>query len=101
MRKFRPHVGGWSLALIGVAGVVALGVLRKDVRANPPAPFVVERPHEAPAARPRVGHVLIISEDGLRADAVEKLHLHWHELLRAHGAWSLHAKTIRDASTLP
>jgi predicted AlkP superfamily pyrophosphatase or phosphodiesterase len=45
--------------------------------------------------------VLIISEDGLRADAVSKLHLKWHELLRKHGSYSLHAKTIRDASTLP
>src|SRR5678815_1134161 len=43
----------------------------------------------------------IISEDGLRYDAVEKLHLKWHELLRKHGTWASHALTIRDASTLP
>jgi predicted AlkP superfamily pyrophosphatase or phosphodiesterase len=69
------------------------------VRAEPlqpplPASPVVE-------ARPKINHVLIISEDGLRADAVQKLHLHWHELLRKHGTWAAHAQTIRDASTLP
>ncbi len=55
----------------------------------------------APEHERRVGHVLIISEDGLRGDAVEKMHLKWHEVLRHHGSYSYHAKTIRDASTLP
>ena len=50
---------------------------------------------------PRVKHVLIISEDGLRADAVSTLHLKWHDLLRKRGSFSAHALTIRDASTLP
>lgn len=49
----------------------------------------------------RINHVLIISEDGLRADAVATLHLHWHELLRQRGSSTVHALTIRDASTLP
>jgi predicted AlkP superfamily pyrophosphatase or phosphodiesterase len=51
--------------------------------------------------RPKINHVLIISEDGLRADAVATLHLKWHDLLRKRGAYSDHAMTIRDASTLP
>ncbi|HWE27273.1 MAG TPA: alkaline phosphatase family protein, partial [Polyangia bacterium] len=49
----------------------------------------------------KINHVLIISEDGLRADAVATMHLHWHDLLRHHGSYSDHAMTIRDASTLP
>src|SRR5262245_25821438 len=105
-RKWRWR--NWYAALVAgalIAGAFALMPHRR-VRAMPPPPTVVEPPRApaaaAPApARPRLNHVLIISEDGLRADAVAKLHLHWHELLRQHGAWSLHAKTIRDASTLP
>lgn len=49
----------------------------------------------------RAKHVLIISEDGLRPDALRQLHLHWHELLRHRGTNANHAMTIRDASTLP
>jgi len=71
----------------------------------PPPPTVVEPPRAAmlPAAPApkKINHVLIISEDGLRPDAISSLHLHWHDLLRKHGSYSLHAKTIRDASTLP
>jgi arylsulfatase A-like enzyme len=64
--------------------------------AAPGAPaLVVERP------RLKINHVLIISEDGLRADAVATLHLKWHDLLRSRGSYSDHALTIRDASTLP
>lgn len=51
--------------------------------------------------KPKINHVLIISEDGLRADAVATLHLKWHDLLRRRGSYSDHAMTIRDASTLP
>ncbi len=73
------------------------------VRAEPARPQPVAAAPVAPVepARPKINHVLIISEDGLRQDAVEKMHLHWHELLRKHGVWAAHAKTIRDASTLP
>lgn len=49
----------------------------------------------------RAKHVLIVSEDGLRPDALRQLHLHWHELLRHRGTNANHAMTIRDASTLP
>ena len=51
--------------------------------------------------RPKINHVLIISEDGLRADAVATLHLKWHDLMRKRGSFTDHALTIRDASTLP
>ncbi len=49
----------------------------------------------------RVSHVLIISEDGLRPDLVERMYLPWHERLLQHGSYTMHAQTIRDASTLP
>ncbi len=67
--------------------------------APPAVPALPATPDEA--RPPHIAHVLIISEDGLRADAVETLHLHWHELLKKRGVHAIHAKTIRDASTLP
>src|SRR5260370_42448916 len=98
-------------------GKASLRVGRRAVRLGFPLAALLLRPHpsrgeepgqhvgktqaEPAAARPHIGHVLIISEDGLRGDAVAKLHLHWHELLRRRGAWSYRAMTIRDASTLP
>src|SRR3954466_15358766 len=94
MRKIRA-------ALICMAAGLALHV-----------PVVVAAPVEATAGpvdksdvpehvHPKINHVLIISEDGLRADAVATLHLKWHDLMRKRGAYRDHALTIRDASTLP
>lgn len=70
------------------------------------APVDEEQPllhdNDAPdKPRPKINHVLIISEDGMRADAVATLHLKWHDLMRRRGSYSDHALTIRDASTLP
>src|SRR3954466_13973597 len=94
MRKIRA-------ALICMAAGLALHV-----------PVVVAAPVEATAGpvdksdvpehvHPKINHVLIISEDGLRADAVATLHLKWHDLNHQRGSYSDHALTIRDASTLP
>lgn len=51
----------------------------------------------APIAR----HVIIVSEDGLRPDALERAPAPFHRWLMEQGAYSLHAQTIRHASTLP
>jgi predicted AlkP superfamily pyrophosphatase or phosphodiesterase len=102
MSVVRPRLTLSLALLLAGAFVFALAYGPLSVGAMPPATLVVEPPHTTPQPlRPRIGHVLIISEDGLRGDAVAKLHLRWHDLLKQHGAWSLHAKTIRDASTLP
>ena len=88
---------------LGFFCAVALFVHAR-VRAEPAKTVPAVLPAVAPVvepARPKINHVLIISEDGLRQDAVESMHLHWHEILRKHGVWAAHAKTIRDASTLP
>jgi len=74
---------------------VAAAVPADSLAVGPP------QPSDARQTRPVIRHVLIISEDGLRADAARNLHLHWHELMRKRGSYSWHAKTIRDASTLP
>jgi hypothetical protein len=84
--------------LLGFLGVL----LMAPARATPPTmPVVATVPPAIVPERPKINHVLIISEDGLRLDAVEKLHLKWHEVLRKHGTFAQHALTIRDASTLP
>jgi predicted AlkP superfamily pyrophosphatase or phosphodiesterase len=96
----RLRLRWWQLDLLSLAFLI---VLRARAGAAPTVPLVLAPTEEPPAEapRPHIGHVLIISEDGLRADAVAKLHLHWHDLMRKRGSYSLHAKTIRDASTLP
>ena len=87
-------------AVIVVAAGLALHtpVVAAPVEAVAPVEKT-EPPAEKP--RPKINHVLIISEDGLRADAVATLHLKWHDLMRKRGSYSDHALTIRDASTLP
>jgi hypothetical protein len=46
-------------------------------------------------------HVIIISEDGLRPDALLLAHGTVHGAIMSQGAYSLEAMTIRHASTLP
>ena len=87
------------LAAAGLALHAPVGAAPVDKESLPPelveSSATVEKPH------PKINHVLIISEDGLRADAVATLHLKWHDLMRKRGSYSDHALTIRDASTLP
>jgi predicted AlkP superfamily pyrophosphatase or phosphodiesterase len=56
-----------------------------------------------PVAPPpwRAKHVIIVSEDGLRPDALMHVRPPAHLALMARGAYSLAARTIRQASTLP
>jgi predicted AlkP superfamily pyrophosphatase or phosphodiesterase len=71
-------------------------------RLDPTPPAPVAAAAAAPATDgSRARRVLIISEDGLRADVVATLHLPWHEALWTHGSYSWKARTIRTASTLP
>lgn len=46
-------------------------------------------------------HVIIVSEDGLRPDALVQAKAPMHQRLMREGAYSLSARTIRRASTLP
>jgi predicted AlkP superfamily pyrophosphatase or phosphodiesterase len=114
MRRFSARVG-WGIVLPLAAVGAALNCVdlsSRRAQATPPPPHVSEPPFStssatgataavAGAQARRAKHVLIISEDGLRGDAIEKLNLHWHEQLKKRGAWSIKAKTIRQASTLP
>jgi hypothetical protein len=81
-------------------------------RAAPPPPPRAAAP-TAPAAAPppappapktgraAIKHVVIISEDGLRPDALMGVNPPVHEAILKRAAYSLKARTIRRASTLP
>jgi arylsulfatase A-like enzyme len=63
--------------------------------ATPPAPL------PAKLGRAAIRHVIIVSEDGLRPDALLSVRAPVHEDIMRRGAYSMTAKTIRRASTLP
>jgi predicted AlkP superfamily pyrophosphatase or phosphodiesterase len=63
----------------------------------PPAPAAVP----VKLGRAAIRHVVIVSEDGLRPDALTSVPAPVHEELMRHGSYSLKARTIRHASTLP
>jgi arylsulfatase A-like enzyme len=97
----------WRGVLAVVGAVVAIAWLAprtRPARATPPPLLyepTIDGAGDAQPLHQRAHHVLIISEDGLRPDALRSLHLHWHELLRHRGSSAETALTIRQASTLP
>jgi arylsulfatase A-like enzyme len=87
-----PHAGASSSTL---AQVRAPGLIDAAV-ATPPSTAA------APLmSRPIADHVIILSEDGLRPDALEHANAPTHQLLMREGAFTMRARTIRYASTLP
>jgi predicted AlkP superfamily pyrophosphatase or phosphodiesterase len=84
---------------------------RKTANPGAPAPpaasaAALAPPHAAAAAPAKIGrsairHVVIISEDGLRPDALMGVRPPVHEAILKRAAYSLRARTIRRASTLP
>ena len=73
-------------------------------RARPPAappPIAPAAAPTAPMARPIADQVVILSEDGLRPDALLQAKVPVHQALMREGAYTLRARTIRKASTLP
>lgn len=64
-------------------------------------PSATAAPAPVPNARPLASHVIIISEDGLRPDALLKANGSVHASIMKAGAYTLRARTIRHASTLP
>jgi hypothetical protein len=74
--------------------VAPVAAARADA-APPPPPAV------AKVGRAAIRHVIIVSEDGLRPDALTSVPAPVHEDVMRRGSYSLHARTIRRASTLP
>lgn len=99
-------LAAWSVAFLALAG---LGC-KHHASAPPPAPpavAVVATP-PVPLARAvpsdsgrRIKRVVIISEDGLRPDALMSVLPPVHAEIMKRAAFSLQARTIRRASTLP
>jgi hypothetical protein len=107
------------LILVGVAGGgassgcgkrqrAASGTAKALTCAASPRPWVcLVGPVTTSARPPQRGpgpvarHVIIISEDGLRPDALMNVKPPNHSLVMKKGAFSLTARTIRHASTLP
>jgi arylsulfatase A-like enzyme len=78
--------------------VAALAILL----AAPPA-LAAQAPSPPPAEVPpaRARHVVLISIDGLRPDAIERAGADQIRRLMREGAWSLRAETILPSKTLP
>jgi predicted AlkP superfamily pyrophosphatase or phosphodiesterase len=98
----------WAFGLaaaVGLTGVQIRVRAEPAPSAQPPAPPSAtdnQSTSEAyPAGPRRVGHVIIVSEDGLRPDALELEHTRNHGDLIRRGCHSFQAQTIRHASTLP
>ena len=79
-----------SLAIAGAAAAPAAAQLAPPV-------LRVEADRSAAVAR----HVVVISIDGLRADAIERAGAETIAGLMREGAWSLRAQTILPSKTLP
>jgi predicted AlkP superfamily pyrophosphatase or phosphodiesterase len=101
-------VRGFATFLLACVLVAAGGCRR---RAEPPAPppQAVAAPATLPApakpaprkGRAAIRHVVIISEDGLRPDALTGVRPPVHEGILKRAAYSFKASTMRRASTLP
>jgi predicted AlkP superfamily pyrophosphatase or phosphodiesterase len=78
-------------------------VVAPAMPAAPPAgaPAPSAPPASATIRRGAIRHVVIISEDGLRPDALMGVRPPVHEAILKRAAYSLQARTIRRASTLP
>jgi Type I phosphodiesterase / nucleotide pyrophosphatase len=74
----------------------APAVEKADAPPTPPASSFT-----AKLGRAAIKHVVIVSEDGLRPDALTSVPVPVHEELMRRGSYSLKARTIRRASTLP
>src|SRR6185436_452413 len=106
-------VNGVAILLVCTLIGAGPGCRRKAEKAAPPvaapsvvAPTAAPAPTQAAAPPAKLGraairHVVIISEDGLRPDALTGVKPPVHEAIFKRAAYSLRARTIRRASTLP
>lgn len=90
------------LVLIGVAAAAVSTPLPAYSRGPVPAGVAAPSPVADSAVRGRVtNHVLVISVDGLRPDAIEAFGARTLQRLMREGSYSLHARTITPSKTLP
>jgi hypothetical protein len=93
---------------VGCLALPTLGCKHRAPAPPPPTPVAVVAPAPVPIARAvptdggrRIKRVVIISEDGLRPDALMSVLPPVHAAIMKRAAFSLQARTIRRASTLP
>jgi hypothetical protein len=93
---------------VGCLALPALGCRHRAPAPPPPTPVPAVAPAPVPIARAvpadngrRIKRVVIISEDGLRPDALMSVLPPVHAEIMKRAAFSLQARTIRRASTLP
>lgn len=85
-----------ALASVLVVGAYAPAVALAPLEASAPVP------QTAPPARGLVtDHVIVISVDGLRPDAIERFGATTMQRLMAEGSYTLDARTILPSKTLP
>lgn len=88
-------------AIAALASVLALGGYAPAV-ALAPLEVTAPVPQTAPPARGLVtDHVIVISVDGLRPDAIERFGAATMQRLMREGSYSLNARTIMPSKTLP
>jgi predicted AlkP superfamily pyrophosphatase or phosphodiesterase len=99
----RPGASGRRLAVAPVALVASLGLVGTPTTlyATPEAVGIAATT-EAPPQRGRVtDHVIVISLDGLRPDAIARFGARTLERLMQEGTFTLKAQTIHPSKTLP
>ncbi|MBC8131654.1 MAG: alkaline phosphatase [Deltaproteobacteria bacterium] len=101
-RKFTVWIAARTVvaALVGCRSEPKPPQVKEAVALPALPPATNRRAAPAPLA-PLARHVIIISEDGLRPDALVKANGSVHGAVMEQGAYSLRARTIRHASTLP
>jgi predicted AlkP superfamily pyrophosphatase or phosphodiesterase len=104
--------GSFAVVVLACALPVAGGGCKRGegkAAPSPAAPVAAPAPAAAAraakpalqAGRKAIRHVVIISEDGMRPDALTGVRPPVHEAVLKRAAYSLRARTIRHASTLP
>ena len=110
IRSWSVRRSGTVFLLICTLAASGGACRRKTEKTSPPPPPAQAAAPAAPAVpanpapksgRAAIRHVVIISEDGLRPDALAGVRPPVHEAILKRAAYSLRARTIRRASTLP
>lgn len=110
MRRVLGFLGGLAAGLAFLAIVPSASESAQPVHTHiaPPAPARPVAPRLPPGLRiapadrvPVARHVIIVSEDGLRPDLLAAERPPVHDRIMRLGSYSLSARTIRHASTLP
>jgi arylsulfatase A-like enzyme len=88
-----------ALAVVAATGCATLGPGAPHYEA--PAYGIRQMGVDQPPLRRVSAHVVIVSVDGLRPDAIDRFGARTMQRLMRQGSWSLQARTIEPSTTLP